>query len=153
MKSVLFVCTGNICRSPTADALLREHISQSGTDLRSDSCGTHAYHVGEQPDQRTMDVAMGHGIDMTSLRARKLALPDFDEFDFLIAMDAGHYKQMLSLCPDQYRDKVKLLLDYTSDYKGADVPDPYYGDRQGFEDCFQTIELGVKAFLKQEGFL
>ncbi len=152
MKSVLFVCTGNICRSPTADGLLRECIARDSLPLRSDSCGTHGYHIGEPPDSRSIDVAKQYGVNMGLLRARKLDQHDFKAFDFLIAMDMGHKREMLSLCPDVYKDKVSLLLDYTLDYKGMDVPDPYYGDEDGFVECFRLVEQGVKGFLMGEGF-
>ncbi|MAF97954.1 MAG: phosphotyrosine protein phosphatase, partial [Micavibrio sp.] len=92
MKSVLFVCTGNICRSPSADGILRHLANAKGLALRIDSCGTHGYHIGEPPDHRSIETARAKGVDLSSLRARKLAPQDFEAFDILFAMDQGHMR-------------------------------------------------------------
>lgn len=147
MKSVLFVCTGNICRSPTADALLRHEIKKKKLNLYSDSCGIHGYHIGEAPDSRSVKIAAQHGVDMSGLRARKLEPEDFEKFDILVAMDNGHKRDMLQIAPHEYRDKVKLFLDYVDGCHGQDVPDPYYGDLDGFIRCYDLVEAGVDRLL------
>lgn len=149
MPSFLFVCTGNICRSPTAEAVFRDRVAILGVDVHYDSAGTHGYHIGESPDFRSIEVAQGHKIDMGGLLSRKLEQSDFDRFDYLIAMDKGHEQDMLGLCLcDGHRQKVRLLLDYHSDYRGMDVPDPYYGDLKGFEHSYALIEQGVDALIE-----
>ncbi len=152
MRSVLFVCTGNICRSPTAEGVFREYIRRSGRDdVRYDSAGMHGYHVGEAPDRRSVKTAQGHGTDMNDLFARQIKQSDFDEFDFLIAMDKGHERAMHAMCRSEVqRVKVKLLLDYCAEHRGMDVPDPYYGEMDGFERTYALIEKGVKSFIEQE---
>ena len=142
MKSILFVCTGNICRSPSADAIMRHLVEKQGKDILIDSCGTHGYHVGEPPDSRSIDIAAQNGIEMSFLRARKLEQQDFEKFDALIAMDNGHLATMQSLCPPEYKHKLSLFLN-----DNQDVPDPYYGSMQNFEDVFDLIYQGCEALL------
>ncbi len=148
MKSVLFVCTGNICRSPTAEAIFRDRVLNNGLEATYDSVGVQGYHVDEAPDHRSIVVAESHGIPMGDLAARKLDIGDFDRFDLLIAMDRGHQSSMLAMGKnDGHRSKVKLLLDYHKDYCGMDVPDPYYGDMLGFEQTYKLIEKGIDALI------
>ncbi len=147
MKSILFVCTGNICRSPTADSLLRHKIRAGGLCISSDSCGIHGYHAGESPDPRTVAVAKERGIDMSELRARKILQQDFNDFDLLIAMDKGHQQFLMQESPDESRCKVKLFCDYVDGMQGDDIPDPYYGELDGFVRCFDLIESGVNSIL------
>lgn len=152
MRSVLFVCTGNICRSPTAEGVFREYVRRLGhDDVHYDSAGTHGYHVGEAPDHRSVEMAQRYGIDMAGLFARQIKQSDFEEFDFLIAMDKGHERAMHAMCRNEMqRAKVKLLLDYCEEHRGMDVPDPYYGEMDGFERTYALIEKGVKSFIEQE---
>lgn len=154
MRSVLFVCTGNICRSPTAEAVFRSYVRDldlAEECVRYDSVGIQGYHIGESPDDRSIKVAEGHGIDMSGLFARQLGMSDFDDFDFLIAMDKGHESAMHNMCNNEgQRAKVKLLLDYCEDCRGMDVPDPYYGAMDGFERTYNLIDKGVKALIKAE---
>ncbi|MCL4758966.1 MAG: low molecular weight phosphotyrosine protein phosphatase [Rhodocyclaceae bacterium] len=149
MKRVLFVCTGNICRSPTAEAVARHLIRLRGLEgrIEVDSAATHGYHVGEAPDPRTLRFAARRGYDMAELRARKLEIADFQRFDLLLAMDAGHLEIMRSACPAVYRDRVDLLMRYARRYAIAEVPDPYYGGDAGFEAVLDYCEDAVGGVL------
>jgi protein-tyrosine phosphatase len=145
---VLFVCMGNICRSPTAEGVFRHVIQQQGTADRFlvDSAGTHAYHVGEQPDRRAQQTARARGIDLAFIRARKVTRSDFAEFDYILAMDSDNYQNLLAICPAEYEDKVQLFLDYATNSHEQDVPDPYYGGQQGFEHVFDLVEDASHGF-------
>lgn len=149
MVSVLFVCTGNICRSPSGDAILKHLATRDGLNLLIDSVGTHGYHVGDPPDRRAINVANTHGIDMAALRARKLSPSDFERFDYLLAMDNGHLQQMKTLCPKSHQHKLSLFLDHLPGHQGLDVPDPYYGSLNDFEDVFELVFKGCEAFLNE----
>ncbi|MEK9970760.1 MAG: low molecular weight protein-tyrosine-phosphatase [Ferrovibrio sp.] len=146
--AVLMVCTGNICRSPTADGLLRHALLQAGLSGRVlvDSAGTHDYHVGDPPDRRSIATAKRHGVDLAELRARQVAAEDFASFDLVLAMDDGHYRQLLRLCPPQYRDRVKLYLSYAPHF-GREVPDPYYGNGDGFDLVWRMCETVTAALV------
>lgn len=141
-RSVLFVCTGNICRSPTADGVLR-HLAPH---LTVDSAGTHGYHVGEAPDARSVRTAKGRGYDLTSLRARTVTQQDFYDFDLILAMDAGHHRFLKRLMPADATATLALFCDYAG-VGVCDVPDPYYGNQQGFEECFDLVEDGCRKLL------
>jgi protein-tyrosine phosphatase len=145
---VLFVCMGNICRSPTAEGVFRHVIQQQGTADRFivDSAGTHAYHVGEQPDRRAQQTARARGIDLAFIRARKVTRSDFAQFDYILAMDSDNYQNLLAICPAEYEDKVQLFLDYATNSHEQDVPDPYYGGQQGFEHVFDLVEDASHGF-------
>lgn len=120
------------------------------SDVSCDSCGTHGYHIGEAPDQRTIAAARKKGVDMRALRARKLNLSDFDNFDYLIAMDQGHMDIMKGMTLDPlHHEKMHLLMDFTQGEWGRDVIDPYYGDVTGFDDCFNCVKDGVDAMMKE----
>lgn len=145
MKSVLFVCTGNICRSPSADGILRHLAQAKGLDLKIDSCGTHGYHIGEPPDHRSIETARAKGVDISALRARKIAPQDFEAFDILFAMDKGHMRILEQHCPPEYRYKLQMFLSDESD-----VPDPYYGSQQDFEHVFALCYKACQDFLESE---
>lgn len=147
MVSVLFVCTGNICRSPTAEAIFRDRVIKQGLDATYDSAGTFGYHIGSSPDHRAIDVANDHGIDMSDLRARKITEEDFEAFDVIVALDKGHERTMRRMVSEKYHDKIKLFLDYHDDYNGVDVSDPYYGDMAAFKKVYDMIEQGVDAMI------
>jgi low molecular weight protein-tyrosine phosphatase len=146
---VLFVCMGNICRSPTAqgvfEALLGD--AQLAHRVHVDSAGTHAYHLGEQPDQRATRAAAGRGIDLTRQRARRITPADFARFDYVLAMDSSNLEDLLSICPSEHRGKVHLFLEFAGPSTPRDVPDPYYGGAQGFERVLDLVEDGARGLL------
>ncbi|MGV6857683.1 MAG: low molecular weight protein-tyrosine-phosphatase [bacterium] len=146
---VLFVCMGNICRSPTAHGVFERYVEQAGLQgcINVDSAGTHAYHIGEQPDRRSQEVARGRGYDLSSQRARRIASRDFEEFDYYLVMDKSNLHDVLAECPSQYRDKISLFLDYAEGYEGMEVPDPYYGGAQGFDRVLDLVEAASEGLL------
>ncbi|MCK5728276.1 MAG: low molecular weight phosphotyrosine protein phosphatase [Methylococcales bacterium] len=146
---VLFVCMGNICRSPTAEGVLTKLIEKQGLSeqFEIDSAGTHAYHIGEQPDYRSQLAAKAQGVDLSSQRARKVVYGDFEDYDYLLAMDGDNYETLMSSCPLLYQDKLHYFLDYAADLKVREVPDPYYGGEYGFENVFTLIESASEGFL------
>ena len=141
---ILFVCTGNICRSPTADAVMQHALSARGiaSQFTVDSVGTHSYHVGEAPDPRTIVTAAQHGINMQHLRARKLRQQDFHDYDILLAMDHGHLRNIQSLAPTNHTAEVALYLPYCGISSPEEIPDPYYGGQDGFD---QVLDLCLRA--------
>ncbi len=142
MIKVLFVCTGNICRSPTAEGVFRQVVEAEGWghEIEADSAGTHGYHVGEPPDPRTVETAAARGFDLSALRARRVQPDDFQRFDLILAMDQGHYTHLAAMRPTNARAEVRLFLDYHPASKAKDVPDPYYGGRTGFENVLDMVE-------------
>ena len=122
---ILFVCTGNICRSPTAEGVFRDLATRAGLaeDVFADSAGTHGYHVGEPPDARSSAAAAERGFDLTSLRARRVAVSDFETFDLILAMDNEHLARLEAMRPNTARAEVKLYLDFHPKHKGRDVPE------------------------------
>jgi protein-tyrosine phosphatase len=149
MVQVLFVCTGNICRSPTAEGVFRALVEAQGLQDRIsvDSAGTHAYHTGEAPDPRSTQAALGRGIDLRGLRARPVKKDDFDRFDLILAMDRGHLGLLAAQCPPAQRDRLALFLSFAPQLGLQDVPDPYYGAGDGFERVLDMIEAGSQGLL------
>lgn len=149
MIKVLFVCTGNICRSPTAEGVFRALVEDEGLAGRIaiDSAGTHAYHVGEPPDRRSTEAARRRGVELKELRARQLRKGDFAEFDLLLAMDRSHMDLMRRACPPDLADRLALFLSFAPQLGLADVPDPYYGGGDGFERVLDMIEAGSAGLL------
>ena len=140
---VLFVCTGNICRSPTAEGVLRHMAEAEGIELEVRSAGIGDWHVGSPPDERTQHHARTRGYDLSAQRARQVSPEDFHEFDLIVAMDRGHLRLLAQICPDQHRGKLRLLIEQ------GDVPDPYYGGPEGFEKVLDLVEEACRGLLQQ----
>ena len=149
MVKVLFICMGNICRSPTAEGVFRHMVEQDSLDseITIDSAGTHAYHVGNPPDPRAQDAALKRNVDLSSQRARRVKADDFTNFDYVIAMDESNKDDLLSICPVGYEDRVHLFLDF-SNAPETEVPDPYYGQGRGFEIVLNLVEDASAGLLK-----
>jgi protein-tyrosine phosphatase len=141
-RKVLMVCMGNICRSPTAEGVLRHKLQAAGLHelVVVDSAGTHAYHVGEPPDHRAVHHAQRRGYDLTPLRARRISAADFENFDLILAMDWDNFAQLEEECPPQHRSKLKRLREFGVRHDNPVVPDPYYGGANGFERVLDLIE-------------
>lgn len=140
MKKILFVCLGNICRSPLAEGILLHLKKKQNLALEVDSAGTANYHVGEEPDKRTIANAKKNGVDLSSLRARQFSVLDFDSFDKIYVMDTNNYRNVVSLAKtDIHRKKVSLFLTEVYKEEGLEVPDPYYGSEHDFEQVFQLV--------------
>ena len=149
VRAVLLVCTGNICRSPTAEGVFRKLLCESALDelVQVESAGTHGYHVGEAPDTRAQEHAQRRGYDLSGLRARQIEQGDFERFDLILAMDRGHLGILQRLAPPQYRHKLRLFMEFAEGWNLAEVPDPYYGGDAGFEHVLDMIEAGSRGVL------
>lgn len=148
-RKVLMVCLGNICRSPMAEGLLRYKIRKLNLDIQTDSAGTAGYHIGSKPDQRMIETAAKFGVDISDLRARQFKVDDFEEFDFIFAMDKENQTNMQKLAAsDLHREKVKLFLDYVNYPNFTEVPDPYYGRIKEFEFVFNMLDEATEKFIK-----
>ena len=147
MVSVLFVCLGNICRSPTAEGVFRDLVEREGLaeHITIDSAGTAAYHVGSAPDSRAQAEAKRHGIDIGGLRARQAHTGDFKKFDYILAMDGENHRNLLALCPAEAEHRLHLFLEFASAVNRRDVPDPYYDGR--FDAVFDMIEDAAQGLL------
>ena len=145
---VLFVCMGNICRSPTAQGVFRELVAQQGLadSIQIDSAGTHSYHAGNPPDSRSQSMARQRGIDLSDLRARRFVSADFLEFDYVIGMDHGNIADMRAIRPENASARLQLMLDYSNAYEQAEVPDPYFGEG-GFDQVFDMIDDATRGLL------
>jgi protein-tyrosine phosphatase len=153
---VLFVCMGNICRSPTAQGVFAKKIADHGIEhcFMLDSAGTHAYHVNEAPDLRAQKAAKARDIDLSGQRARKVVFGDFEDFDYIVAMDDDNYHLLSEACPDEYKSKLYYFLEFAPHLKTKQVPDPYYGGSYGFERVLDMVEEaseGFVDFLKAKG--
>jgi protein-tyrosine phosphatase len=149
--AILFVCLGNICRSPLAEAALRAEAERLGLDLEVDSAGTGDWHVGEPPDPRAQGVARRHGVDISHLRARRIATDDFDRFDHIIALDRQNLAGLQALLPDGARARLSLLLDHVPGREGEAVADPYHGDVAHFEETWRDVTEGARALAQRLG--
>jgi len=146
---VLVVCTGNICRSPTGEGVLRALAKKRGLDGQVEvaSAGTHDYHVGEPPDPRTLKHAHRRGYDLTTQRAQQVAREHFHDFDYILAMDRTHLRQLKHLAPADAKAQLGLFLEASGRWKGEDVPDPYYGGVEGFEQVLDMVEEAAERWL------
>jgi protein-tyrosine phosphatase len=149
---VLFVCLGNICRSPTAEGVLRHLILEEAPELKLnvkiDSAGTAGYHVGDPPDPRTQRAALRRGIDLSALRARRVIPGDFSTFDLILPMDRQNLRDLTSLRPAVSNARLRLFMEYASD-SCLDVPDPYYGDESAFERVLDLTTLAARGLIKE----
>jgi protein-tyrosine phosphatase len=149
--SVLMVCMGNICRSPTAEGVLRQRLQAAGLADRVsvDSAGTHGYHVGDPPDERAQKHALRRGVDLSRQRARRVRDADFLRFDLLLAMDDDNLAALQRICPAGLEDRVRLLLSFAPDGPIREVPDPYYGGAGGFEQVLDLVELACDGLVAE----
>ena len=151
MFKVLFVCTGNICRSPTAEGVFRHLVSERGLAdrIQADSAGIGSWHVGDPPDPRSAETALARGVDISDQRARKVRPYDFEEFDLLLAMDSSHRDAMTRACPPELQPRIRMFMDYAPDAGVRDVPDPYYGAGDGFTRVYDMIEAASTGLLDE----
>ncbi|MFO7306515.1 MAG: low molecular weight protein-tyrosine-phosphatase [Gammaproteobacteria bacterium] len=148
---LLFVCMGNICRSPTAEAVFRRVVAERapGLAVEIDSAGTHGYHVGSPPDRRAIEAARRRGLDLSGLRARQVSVADFERFDLILAMDEDNVADLSRMAPPQYHSRIRLLMDFAADPPLREVPDPYYGGPQGFEQVLDLLEEAAEGLLQE----
>ena len=148
--SVLFVCMGNICRSPTAEAVFRHYVGQAELDknIHIDSAGTHDYHIGDSPDPRTRHAAQQRGYDMSALRGRQVEASDFNRFDYVLAMDHANLFILEKLRPHDAQGHLGLFLEFAERHTGREVPDPYYGGKDGFERVLDMVEDAAQGLLQ-----
>lgn len=150
MVRVLFVCMGNICRSPVAEGVFRRMLESAGlaSKVYVDSAGTHSYHVGAPPDPRSQATALRRGVDLRDLRARRVTVADFAEFDYVLAMDRDNFEHLLALCGQSpLRNRIQLFMEYAPALPEQEVPDPYYGGPNGFERVMDLIEEAAEGLL------
>lgn len=151
MMRLLFVCMGNICRSPSAEGVFRRVLAERAPDIvvEIDSAGTHDYHVGNPPDRRAIDAARRRGIDLTTLRARQVSVDDFERFDLILAMDDENVEELKRRAPSEYHSRIRLLMDFAEEAPVRHVPDPYYGGAPGFEQVLDLLEQASEGLLDE----
>ncbi|WP_339899869.1 low molecular weight protein-tyrosine-phosphatase [Paraglaciecola polaris] len=148
LTSVLFVCLGNICRSPTAEAIFRHKAAHAGLAIHIDSAGTLGAHIGTSPDKRSRAVGEERGYDFKKIKCRKVEVRDFERFDYVVAMDKDNVRNLLDICPQEYQQKIALMMSFC-DAQEMEVPDPYYGGKRGFEYVLDLIELASDGLIEQ----
>lgn len=149
MKSLLFVCLGNICRSPTAKAVFDHKLAEAELTLSTDSAGTGDWHVGQPPDARSQAFALQWGVDMSGQRARQVCVADFSQFDRIYAMDRANLKVLRQMAPGGSRARVELVMSLAPDYGLEEVPDPYYGGDQGFRQVIDMLEVAAERLIRE----
>ena len=147
---ILFVCMGNICRSPSAEGVCRKLVSERLPDatLEIDSAGTHDYHTGSPPDRRSVQAASRRGIDLSGLRARTVTHEDFERFDLILAMDRENLALLEQRAPERHRGRIRLMMDFAPAAGSREVPDPYYGSANGFEEVLDLLEEAAEGLLQ-----
>jgi protein-tyrosine phosphatase len=150
MIRVLFVCLGNICRSPTAEGVFRDLVGRAGLSdkIQTDSCGTSGWHRGDPPDNRAREEARRRGIDIEDLKSRETRTSDFADFDFIIAMDRNNFDTLHIKSPPEHASKIQMFLSFASGIGTTEVPDPYYGGPDGFSDVFDMIDVASNGLLQ-----
>ena len=151
VKSVLFVCMGNICRSPSAEAVFRHKMNEKGIDLTIDSAGTTGSHAREKPDHRAQKIGVERGYSFDKIKARKITEEDFTKFDMVLAMDEHNVKELKKVAPDAQHEKIQLFLEYAENHEELEVPDPYYGGARGFKFVLELVEDASDGLLKKLG--
>lgn len=150
MVRVLFVCLGNICRSPTAEGVFRKLVAEANlaAQIAADSAGTHAYHIGDPPDRRAQQAAARRGIDLSGLRGRQATHRDFTEFDYVLAMDEENFANLRAICPGGQEHKLRLFLEFAPARREREVPDPYFGGEAGFDRVLDMIEEAAQGLIE-----
>ncbi|MFC3201088.1 low molecular weight protein-tyrosine-phosphatase [Alteromonas oceani] len=146
-KAVLFVCLGNICRSPTAEAVFRHKADEAGLKLTIDSAGTHGYHTGSPPDKRSQAAGQERGYSFKGLKCRRVSDTDFETFDLILAMDQSNLENLREMSDPEHHHKIRLMLDFAG-YENEEVPDPYYGGKKGFELVLGLIEEASDGLIR-----
>jgi protein-tyrosine phosphatase len=148
---ILFVCMGNICRSPSAEGVFRRVLAERAPqiEIEIDSAGTHDYHVGSPPDRRAIEAARRRGIDLSSLRARQISEADFERFDLILVMDDENLSELRKFASPSYHDRIRLLMEFAPDALSRDVPDPYYGGASGFEEVLDLLEEASEGLIEE----
>ncbi len=149
MKTILFVCLGNICRSPTAKAMFDYKFSQAGIEVVTDSAGTIGYHIGNAPDPRAIEFALKWGMDISGERARKVTLADFRRFDYIFAMDRSNLEDLRAIAPPNSTAKLELVMRLAPEYGLEEVPDPYYGGDHGFERVLDMLSAAADRLVEE----
>lgn len=150
MVSVLFVCMGNICRSPSAEAVFRRLVTQNQLEdrIHMESAGTHGFHSGETADDRSLESAKKRGFDLSAHIARQIRMEDFEKFDYVLAMDQRNHILLKEYAPDQYHDKIRLFMEFAEGNPATEVPDPYYGGDDGFEHVLDLVQEASEGLLQ-----
>ena len=150
-RRVLFVCMGNICRSPTAEGVFRKLLAERAPhlDVLVDSAGTHEYHAGHPPDPRAVRAAERRGVDITALRARQVMVRDFERFELVLAMDQLNRQVLLEQAPPEFHSRIRLFLEFAPHLGRLDVPDPYYGGAKGFDQVLDYIEDASEGLIQK----